>query len=91
MFLFVKLIYYNYIIGSHDSFSYTITPHSKLGPDASSLVKYLNRLLGPVMRRFVYKWSITQKCDIQFQLRLGIRLVLCIMVVYVFYISQLFL
>ncbi|XP_026822274.1 PI-PLC X domain-containing protein 3 [Rhopalosiphum maidis] len=61
------------IPGSHDSFSYTITPHSKLGPDASRLVKYLNCLLGPAMRRFVYKWSITQTCNIQTQLHLGIR------------------
>lgn len=59
--------------GSHDSFSYTITPHSKLGPDASKLVKCLNYILGPVMRRFVYRWSITQKFNIQSQLFLGIR------------------
>lgn len=64
---------HNYILGSHDSFSYTITPHSKLGPDASRLVKCLNRVLGPVMRKFVYKWSITQTCNIQCQLCLGIR------------------
>lgn len=70
-YILYKLI--NYVLGSHDSFSYTITPHSKLGPDASRLVKYLNRLLGPVMRRFVYKWSITQTCNIQTQLHLGIR------------------
>jgi len=64
---------YNIKLGSHDSFSYTITPHSKLGPDASRLVKYLNHILGPVMRQFVYKWSVTQKFNIQNQLLLGIR------------------
>ncbi|VVC40810.1 Phosphatidylinositol-specific phospholipase C, X domain,PLC-like phosphodiesterase, TIM beta/alpha-barrel [Cinara cedri] len=61
------------IPGSHDSFSYTITPHSQLGPDASKFIKYLNHLLGPIMRRFIYKWSITQKCNIQHQLNQGIR------------------
>lgn len=63
----------NMNLGSHDSFSYTITPHSQLGPDASRLVKFLNRIIGPVMRRFVYKWSITQKFNIQNQLLQGIR------------------
>lgn len=66
-------MYITYTLGSHDSFSYTITPRSKLGPDASRLIKYLTRMLGPVMRRFVYKWSITQSYNIQCQLALGIR------------------
>ncbi|XP_050523988.1 PI-PLC X domain-containing protein 2 isoform X2 [Daktulosphaira vitifoliae] len=61
------------IPGSHDSFSYTITPNSKVGPDATMLVKFLNFLLGRRLRNFVYKWSITQTSDIQNQLLLGIR------------------
>ncbi|XP_060563653.1 PI-PLC X domain-containing protein 3-like [Ruditapes philippinarum] len=57
------------IPGSHDSFSNQLDPNSEIGPDAPPAI----RLLGPVAKGILLKWSVTQTFNLKQQLMNGIR------------------
>lgn len=66
-------IVYLAIPGSHDSASCTITRSSAIAPDSGILVRRLGKLFGPVVKRIIYNWVITQHIHITEQLNHGIR------------------
>lgn len=66
-------IIYLAIPGSHDSASYSITPSAGLSPDAIPFVRQLAKVFGPLVKRFVFNWSVTQQITIKEQLQCGIR------------------
>nr|CAD7448405.1 unnamed protein product [Timema bartmani] len=59
--------------GSHDSGSYSLTRNSPISPDSLPLVRSLGRLFGPLVKRCVYHWSVTQHLTLTQQLQHGIR------------------
>jgi hypothetical protein len=63
------------VTGSHDSASYSIKPSSRLSPDSLPFVRQLGKVFGPVVKRFVFNWSVTQHASIKEQLYSGVRLV----------------
>lgn len=60
------------IPGSHDSGSYSITPSAGMAPDALPFVRQLAKVFGPLVKFFVYNWSVTQHASIADQLKSGI-------------------
>jgi len=74
--LWLTLIAHNFCLtGSHDSASYSITPSSGIAPDAIPLVRRLAKVFGPLVRRFVFNWSVTQHASVKEQLHCGVRFV----------------
>jgi hypothetical protein len=63
------------VTGSHDSASCSITPSSGIAPDAIPCVQRLAKMFGPLVKRFVFKWSVTQHASIKEQLHCGVRFV----------------
>jgi hypothetical protein len=63
------------LTGSHDSASYSITPSSEVSPDAIPFVRQLAKVFGPIVKRFVFNWSVTQQVSIKEQLHGGVRFV----------------
>jgi hypothetical protein len=64
-----------YLTGSHDSASYSITPSSGMAPDALPFVRRLAKVFGPLVKHFVFNWSVTQHASIKEQLYCGVRFV----------------
>jgi hypothetical protein len=74
--LFVTLITRSFhLTGSHDSASYSITPSSGIAPDALPFVRRLAKVFGPLVRHFVFNWSVTQHASVKEQLHCGVRFV----------------
>jgi len=74
--LLLTLITRNFrLTGSHDSASYSITSSSGIAPDASRCVRRLAKVFGPLVRRFVFNWSVTQHASVKEQLHCGVRFV----------------
>lgn len=72
----LTLITHNFCLtGSHDSASYSIKPSSGIAPDAIPLVQRLAKVFGPLVRRFVFNWSVTQHASVKEQLHCGVRFV----------------
>jgi len=70
------LITHNFhLTGSHDSASYSITPSSGIAPDALPFVRRLAKVFGPLVRHFVFNWSVTQHASVKEQLHCGVRFV----------------
>ncbi|XP_069101288.1 PI-PLC X domain-containing protein 3-like [Argopecten irradians] len=65
------------IPGSHDTFSYTVSPSGDVGPDGPSYIKTLVRLFGTVGKNVLYHWSVTQSLNVSQQLQHGIRYLDC--------------
>jgi hypothetical protein len=63
------------LTGSHDSASYSITSSSGIAPDALPLVRRLAKVFGPLVRHFVFNWSVTQHASVKEQLHCGVRFV----------------
>ncbi|ROT68797.1 putative PI-PLC X domain-containing protein 3 [Penaeus vannamei] len=59
--------------GSHDSFSYSLTPEEELGPDAPGLVSALNSCCPCLARPAILRWSVTQRATTTQQLKHGVR------------------
>ncbi|XP_066992369.1 PI-PLC X domain-containing protein 3 isoform X1 [Anabrus simplex] len=66
-------IVYLAIPGSHDSGSCSITPSSTIAPDTSHTIQELGKVFGPIVRRLVYNWVVTQHANITDQLMEGVR------------------
>lgn len=64
-----------HLIGSHDSASYSITSSSEVAPDALPWVRQLAKVFGPLVRRFLFNWSVTQHASVKEQLHCGVRFV----------------
>lgn len=62
-----------FIPGSHDSFSYSLTPEEELGPDAPGLVSALNSCCPCLARPAILRWSVTQRATTTQQLKHGVR------------------
>lgn len=60
------------VLGSHDSFTWKISPNSGISPDAEDIVKALSHL-GPIVSIILANWSITQALSAADQLKSGIR------------------
>lgn len=74
--LLLTLITHNFCLtGSHDSASYSITSSSGIAPDALPFVRRLAKVFGPLVRRFVFNWSVTQHASVKEQLHCGVRFV----------------
>uniref|UniRef100_A0A8D8VD77 PI-PLC X domain-containing protein 3 n=2 Tax=Cacopsylla melanoneura TaxID=428564 RepID=A0A8D8VD77_9HEMI len=61
------------IPGSHDTMTYSIKKNSGIAPDATKEVKILSKIFGPLAKRIVYNWSVTQHLNITDQLNMGVR------------------
>lgn len=72
----VTLITRNFhLTGSHDSASCSITSSSGIAPDALPFVRQLAKVFGPLVRHFVFNWSVTQHASVKEQLHCGVRFV----------------
>lgn len=60
--------------GSHDSFSYSLSPSGEIGPDAPQVVTSLSRVCPALVRPTLLRWSVTQKATVTEQLKHGVRL-----------------
>nr|ACO10292.1 Phosphatidylinositol-specific phospholipase C X domain-containing protein 3 [Caligus rogercresseyi] len=58
--------------GTHNSFTYTLTKTSPIGPDSSEWLQNLGKYL-PIIRPYIYLWSKCQSFNVQTQLSSGIR------------------
>ncbi|XP_028300321.1 PI-PLC X domain-containing protein 1 [Gouania willdenowi] len=68
-------LYHLAIPGSHNAITYCLdmndrSPVDLMQPD---LLQKLDKYMKPLIRPFVYKWAITQECNIKQQLDCGIR------------------
>ncbi|KAI5749186.1 hypothetical protein M8J76_005317 [Diaphorina citri] len=66
-------IIYLAIPGSHDTMTYAIKKSSGIAPDASKQVRFLDKVFGPLVKRVVFNWSVTQHSNITEQLNMGVR------------------
>ncbi|KAK6628438.1 hypothetical protein RUM43_002252 [Polyplax serrata] len=66
-------IIYIAIPGSHNSFSYSISPNSEVSPDSPPFVQSLGKWCKPISNRIIFNWSQGQQEDVARQLALGIR------------------
>jgi len=73
--LLTLITHYFHLTGSHDSASYSITSSSGIAPDALPFVRRLAKVFGPLVRRFVFNWSVTQHASVKEQLHCGVRFV----------------
>ena len=60
-------------LGSHNSFSYSISPNSGVSPDSPLVVQNIGKWCKPLGNKFIFKWSQGQQQDVTRQLYLGIR------------------
>ncbi|XP_060075650.1 PI-PLC X domain-containing protein 3-like [Ylistrum balloti] len=65
------------IPGSHDSFSYSVTPAGDVGPDEPQWIQDLIRMFGTAGKDIMYRWSVTQNLNVSQQLEQGIRYLDC--------------
>ncbi len=61
------------VVGSHDSFTYSLRLASDVGPDQPRYIRRLVKLSGPVGRHILMNWSRTESLSVVEQLNLGIR------------------
>ncbi|XP_063243258.1 PI-PLC X domain-containing protein 2 isoform X2 [Bacillus rossius redtenbacheri] len=61
------------IPGSHDSGSCTITPDAAVSPDSLPVVRRLAAVFCRLVKRCIYRWSVTQRLSVTQQLAHGIR------------------
>lgn len=59
--------------GSHNSFSYSLDPHSQVAPDQSREIHAVVHMFGAPGRDVIYRWSMTQNLTAEQQLNSGIR------------------
>lgn len=63
-----------FFLGSHDSLSCSITPHSDIAPDEPDLYNsFFIRATSCLSKRIIYNWCCTQSFDCKQQLEAGIR------------------
>lgn len=63
---------YKPILGSHNTFSYSITPQSDISPDSPETLRRL-KWAKLILNPFICKWSKTQDLNVKDQLESGIR------------------
>jgi len=63
--------------GTHNSFSYTISPSSDVGPDEPQAIQDLIKMFGTAGKDIMYRWSATQNLNVTQQLEHGIRYLSC--------------
>lgn len=62
------------IPGSHDSFSYSLYPDSSISPDEPRLQCFEHCFcFSKTIKRFIFKWTVTQSLECKQQLSYGIR------------------
>ncbi|KAJ8350860.1 hypothetical protein SKAU_G00259900 [Synaphobranchus kaupii] len=63
------------IPGSHNTVTYCLdrNDRSPVDPKQPDLLRKLDKYMKPLIRPFVYKWSITQEYDVKEQLDAGVR------------------
>lgn len=61
------------IPGSHDSFTYSLSPKSNVGPDERQWLKELAKRLGIVTKPIIFHWSVCQDLSCRQQLQVGVR------------------
>ena len=59
--------------GSHDSFTFALTPTSDVSPDAPDAVKFLDSCSCFCCSGIIYRWAVTQDLTTEQQLQAGIR------------------
>jgi hypothetical protein len=71
LFLMVTFVF----AGSHNSFSYALDPASELGPDGNNTLQQIshNPLIGSIVKKVAFNWSVTQSLTFKEQLQAGIR------------------
>lgn len=62
-----------FLLGSHDSLSFSVNKHSTLAPDAPLIAKVLNKVCGRLLRKVAFNWCVTQNAGLCEQFNLGIR------------------
>ncbi|OWF55842.1 PI-PLC X domain-containing protein 3-like isoform X1 [Mizuhopecten yessoensis] len=65
------------IPGSHNTFSYSISPSGDVGPDQPQWIQDLTRLFGTAGKDILYRWATTQNLPVLQQLEQGIRYLDC--------------
>lgn len=60
-------------LGSHNSFSYSISPSSDVSPDSPQIVQRLGKWFKPITNRIIYNWSLGQNKNVTNQLLHGVR------------------
>lgn len=59
--------------GTHDTGTYAITMQSRIAPDLDPKLKSLIEITGPLGKKIIKNWSVTQNLNITGQLNAGIR------------------
>ncbi|XP_069101291.1 PI-PLC X domain-containing protein 3-like [Argopecten irradians] len=65
------------IPGSHNTFSYSISPSGDVGPDQPQWIQDLTRMFGTAGKDTLCRWALTQNLTVSQQLEHGIRYLDC--------------